>query len=284
MSSIETDYLVVGAGACGMAFTDELITNCDAEVLMVDRRHRPGGHWNDGYGFLRLHQPSAYYGVNSRRLGNDRIDESGPNAGFYERASAAEVCDYYGRVLDEQMLSSGKVRFFGMSDYVGDGDGEHRFVSRLTGETTTVRVRRKLVDATYIQTTIPLNHKPAFEVDPGARVVIPAPARVTRRSWFWVHDHRRGQDRDGHLLLADRSRCRIRPHPLDPPTRTLDGRPEDRPAAEADGLVRRVVRGPDGSSGPSRERGRLPSAARGERADTCDWIPPWNPRSTAARP
>ena len=173
MTTIETDYLVVGAGACGMACTDELITNCDAEVIMVDRRHRPGGHWNDGYGFLRLHQPSAYYGVNSRPLGKDRIDESGPNAGFYERASAAEVCDYYGRVLDEQMLSSGKVRFFGMSDYVGDGHGEHRFVSRLSGETTTVRVRRKLVDATYLETTIPLNHTPTFSVDPDARLVTP---------------------------------------------------------------------------------------------------------------
>ncbi|HJR19246.1 MAG TPA: NAD(P)-binding protein [Actinomycetota bacterium] len=173
MSTIETDYLVVGAGASGMGFTDELSANSDAEVVLVDRRHRPGGHWNDGYGFLRLHQPSAFYGVNSRPLGNDRIDESGPNAGLYERASGTEVCDYYGRVLDEQMLPSGKVRFFGMSDYVGNANGEHRFISRLTGETTTVRVRRKLVDATYIQTTVGPNHKPSFSVDPDARVVIP---------------------------------------------------------------------------------------------------------------
>jgi hypothetical protein len=173
MADLETDYLVVGAGASGMAFTDELIANSDAEVVMVDRRHRPGGHWNEGYGFLRLHQPSAFYGVSSRSLGNDRIDESGPNAGFYERASGAEVCDYYGRVLEEQMLPSGQVRFFGMSDYVGNGSGEYRIVSRLTGKTTTVRVRRKLVDATLLQTTIAINHTPFFSVDPDARVVTP---------------------------------------------------------------------------------------------------------------
>lgn len=44
-----------------------------------------------------------YYGVGSRPLGNDRIDEDGPNVGFDERASAAEICDYYSRVLDENL-------------------------------------------------------------------------------------------------------------------------------------------------------------------------------------
>jgi cation diffusion facilitator CzcD-associated flavoprotein CzcO len=38
---IETDYLVVGAGAAGMAFVDALIAACDADVVLVDRRHRP---------------------------------------------------------------------------------------------------------------------------------------------------------------------------------------------------------------------------------------------------
>ena len=87
--SIEVDYLVIGTGAAGMAFTDALISESDATVLMVDRRHGPGGHWNDAYPFVRLHQPSAFYGVNSRNLGEDRIDDTGPNAGFYERATAA---------------------------------------------------------------------------------------------------------------------------------------------------------------------------------------------------
>ena len=68
MPEIETDYLVVGAGASGMAFADALIAASDAEVVMVDRRHRPGGHWNDDYPFVRLHQPSALYGVASRAL------------------------------------------------------------------------------------------------------------------------------------------------------------------------------------------------------------------------
>ena len=170
-NEIVTDYLVIGAGAAGMAFTDALITECEADVVMVDRRHRPGGHWNNAYPFVRLHQPSPFYGVNSRVLGNDTIDEAGPNAGFYERATAAEICDYFSRVLDETLLGSGRVRFYGMSDYLGETSGEHKLVSRLTGDATTVRVRRKVIDATYLETPIPSTHTPSFVVDPEARFV-----------------------------------------------------------------------------------------------------------------
>jgi len=98
---IETDYLIVGAGAAGLAFADALIAASDADVVLVDRRHGPGGHWNDAYPFVRLHQPSAFYGVNSRVLGSDSIDCTGPNAGLYQRATAAEICDYYQKVLED---------------------------------------------------------------------------------------------------------------------------------------------------------------------------------------
>ncbi len=70
---LEADYLVVGCGAAGMAFTDALIDACDADVVMVDRRHAPGGHWLEAYPFVRLHQPSAYYGVNSLPLGSETM-------------------------------------------------------------------------------------------------------------------------------------------------------------------------------------------------------------------
>lgn len=171
MTEIETHYLVIGAGAAGMAFTDELIAHRDVEVVIVDRRHRPGGHWNDGYPFLRLHQPSAFYGVNSRMLGSDSIDETGPNAGFYERATVTEICDYYDEVLEHHLLPSGKVRFSGGCDYVGDWADEHVVVSRLTGEATSVRVRARIVDARYLESSVPARHTPGFDVDPDAWLV-----------------------------------------------------------------------------------------------------------------
>ncbi|HZR96741.1 MAG TPA: NAD(P)-binding protein, partial [Gaiellaceae bacterium] len=169
MRELETDYLVVGAGASGMAFADTLVAHSDADVVLVDRRHRPGGHWLDAYSFVRLHQPSAYYGVESRPLGADRIDEHGPNAGFYERASADEICDYYARVLDETLVPTGRVRFLGMHDY----RGSDVVVSLLDGSTARIAVRRAVVDATYAQSEIPARHVPGFAVDPGVTLVPP---------------------------------------------------------------------------------------------------------------
>ncbi len=88
---LEADYLVVGAGATGMAFTDALIDHADVSVVLVDRRHSVGGHWLDAYPFVRLHQASAFYGVASKLLGDGRIQATGPEAGLHERATAPEI-------------------------------------------------------------------------------------------------------------------------------------------------------------------------------------------------
>ena len=59
MQQLTTDYLVIGSGAMGMAFSDALLTETDAKIIIVDKHHQPGGHWNDAYPFVRLHQPSV---------------------------------------------------------------------------------------------------------------------------------------------------------------------------------------------------------------------------------
>ncbi|HEX3454511.1 MAG TPA: hypothetical protein VHS03_07785, partial [Gaiellaceae bacterium] len=107
----------MGAGALGMAFVDSLLTHGDADVVMVERRHRAGGHWLDAYPFVQLHQPSRYYGVDSTSLGFDRIETDGGDAGFFERASGSEICAYYDDVMRHRFLASGRVRFFPMSDH-----------------------------------------------------------------------------------------------------------------------------------------------------------------------
>src|SRR3954465_14038847 len=134
---LDADYLVIGAGAAGMAFTDALIEHADVNVVMVDRRHGVGGHWLDAYPFVRLHQASAFYGVASTVLGDGRIQQDGPEAGLHERATAPEIGASYARVLRERMLRSGRVRFYPNCDYVGDG----QFVSRVSGKRREVRVR-----------------------------------------------------------------------------------------------------------------------------------------------
>ncbi|RZT97835.1 cation diffusion facilitator CzcD-associated flavoprotein CzcO [Rivibacter subsaxonicus] len=174
----ETDYLVVGAGAAGMAFTDALLTHSDATVTIVDRRHAPGGHWIDAYPFVRLHQPSAFYGVDSVPLGQDAIDRSGLNAGFYELATADELRAYFARVMQQHFLASGRVRYFPGSDYGRDPTGRHHFTPALTGVTREVRVRRKLVDTTYLEGSIPATSAPPFAVADGVRCI--AAGELTR--------------------------------------------------------------------------------------------------------
>lgn len=178
---LETDYLVVGAGASGMAFVDALIEHSSADVIMVDRRHRPGGHWHDAYPFVRLHQPAACYGVSSTDLGGDRIDTRGNNAGMYELSSAQEICSYFSEVMERVLLPSGQVRFMPMSEYQARDDGRHVVSSLLDGEEVDIIVRRKVVDAAYIEPAIPSTHTPAFDIESGA-VVIPPNDLVKLRS------------------------------------------------------------------------------------------------------
>lgn len=164
---LETDYLVVGAGAQGMAFVDTLIDHSDADVIMVDRRSRPGGHWVDAYPFVRLHQPSSFYGVGSTPLGLDRVADTGPEVGYYERATGSEICGYFDDVMARRLLPSGRVRFFPMCDHLGDG----RFRSRLTDQMTEVTARRAVVDATYMASRIPATEPAPFDVADGVRCV-----------------------------------------------------------------------------------------------------------------
>ena len=94
MTQLDTDYLIIGAGASGLAFADSLLAETEAHLTIVDRRDRPGGHWNDAYPFVRLHQPSSFYGVTSTPLGRGRLDQSGLNKGFEELATGAEITAY----------------------------------------------------------------------------------------------------------------------------------------------------------------------------------------------
>lgn len=164
---METDYLIVGAGAVGLAFADTLLAETDAHITIVDRHGKPGGHWNDAYSFVSLHQPSAFYGVNSLPLGEDRIDQTGVNQGLYELASGPEVSGYFGRVMNQRLLASGRVSYFPMSNYLGDG----RIMSLLSGKESQFQIRKKTVDATYFRTTVPSTHKPQFAVAEGVDFV-----------------------------------------------------------------------------------------------------------------
>jgi len=159
-TELSADYLVVGAGAMGMAFVDTLLTETDASIVMVDRRDKPGGHWNTAYPFVRLHQPSSFYGVNSVVLGSDRIDDRGGNEGLYELASGNEIVSYFDQIMTRRFMPSGRVQFYPNCNYIG----ESRFSSAVSGEAYAVTSNHKVVDATYMNVSVPSMRPPSYDV------------------------------------------------------------------------------------------------------------------------
>lgn len=164
--TVEADYLVVGAGAMGMAFTDALIDHADVRVALVDHRHGAGGHWLAAYPFVRLHQASAFYGVASTLLGDGRLQDHGPEQGLQERATQPEITRYYEQVLT-RWIDSGRVEFLPSSEFVGG----RTVVSRVSGQRYEVPEHCRVVNAHYLAPSIPAEKPPPFAVGGGARVV-----------------------------------------------------------------------------------------------------------------
>ena len=167
------DYLVIGAGATGMAFCDTLLhhasPSCSPSVVLVDKHTRPGGQWNDSYNFVALHQPSKGYGVESEKL-----EPSGdPNADTH-RATRQEILDYYSNV-QRKLESQYNFRFVGstwfdMDQLGGEGttvkDGLYQLKSLSSDGTSStsssIRVHKKVVDARCLEPDLPVNVAPKF--------------------------------------------------------------------------------------------------------------------------
>ena len=165
--TLEVDYLVVGAGAMGMAFTDSLVDHAaHVRVALVDRRHGVSGHWLAAYPFVRLHQSSAFYGVASTLLGGGQLQQRGPEKGLQERASQPEICAYYAKVLD-RLVDTGRVEFFPNSEYAGD----RSFTSRVSGERFEIGPGCRVVDARYLAPSIPAEKAAPFGVADDVRLI-----------------------------------------------------------------------------------------------------------------
>ncbi|NPC41349.1 pyridine nucleotide-disulfide oxidoreductase [Nocardioides sp. zg-1230] len=162
--TLEVDYLVVGAGAMGMGFTDALVDHSDARVAIVDRRHSAGGHWLEDYPFVRLHQASSFYGVASTVLGG-QVQQAGPEAGLHARASQPEIVDYYAHAL-ERLRGTGRVEVFTGCEVVG-----RRVVSRISGQTWEVPSTCRVVNSHYLSPTIPAESSAPFSVADDAHAV-----------------------------------------------------------------------------------------------------------------
>jgi hypothetical protein len=105
--------------------------------------------------------------VNSRQLGSGTVDHAGLNAGFYELAGGAEVLAYFDAVM-QQLLPSGRVQYYPMTEYLGGGR-----VRTLSGAHLEITARRRVVDTTHVGVVVPSMRPPPFVVAEGVECVSP---------------------------------------------------------------------------------------------------------------
>ena len=159
IEQLETDYLIIGAGAMGLAFADEILKHDkSALVMFVERRGAVGGHWVDAYDHVKLHQPAIAYGVNSLELSESDTDLS----------SRPQIINYFERI-SKRYLNSGRARFLFKCDYVGEQELDKGFVAEAQSNIDsdlryTIHVRRKIVDSGYMRVEVPSTHPPAYQV------------------------------------------------------------------------------------------------------------------------
>ena len=141
--SLEADYFCIGAGAMGMAFVDIILKKTsDKTIILVDDHMQPGGHWNDAYPYVTLHQPSTFYGVDSLALEKEPLS--------LELASKSEILAYYQAVI-ANFIKTGRLKYFPMCR--ADSDLNKRTFRSLTrpGLVWQVGPDATIVDATYMK-------------------------------------------------------------------------------------------------------------------------------------
>ena len=181
------DYLVVGAGAASLSFVDTLLKEKPTlNIVLVDHHHAPGGHWNDAYDHVLLHQPSFLYGVESRAL--ERVDpKAPPGSEFVHRANKYELLKYFADVV-KGWERDYNVRYFNNSWFGKRGFGLAKGGVRKqcgseeagaedcgmvyefeqpqgSGKMFSIAVREKVVDGTKGEPSVPATSAPKFAVE-----------------------------------------------------------------------------------------------------------------------
>lgn len=175
---LSADYVVLGSGALGLGFADALL-NSDptATIICVDKYDRPGGHWLYAYPFVRLHQPSSLYGACSLPLGSNFVETHGRSKGMVEMATSSEILAYFDKLYREVLLPT--QRFTLLSLHELDVPSEDYLASRsdyseplkftatslATGKQISLMARKKFIDTTYEQVTVPSQRSFPFGVD-----------------------------------------------------------------------------------------------------------------------
>jgi hypothetical protein len=176
------DYLIIGGGASGWSFTDTLLgtSKQPLRVIMVDQHSAPGGQWNDSYEFVRLHQPSSMYGIESKKL---EVENSSDH-----RATRIELLQYYADVQKEletkhdfEFVGDTTLDLAQLTENAGKDNGNNNYIikNNTTGESRTINVRKRIVDARNLEPDLPISTPPKFKFPADTIAVAPVNDIVT---------------------------------------------------------------------------------------------------------
>jgi hypothetical protein len=247
-AALESDYLVVGAGAAGMAFTDALLSHSDATVTIVDRRHAPGG-----------------------ALGRRLSVRAAPSAvRVLRRRLRAARAGRHRRDRDERRLlrarrrerAKGLLRTGHASPFPAHRAGPVLPLLRLRRRASLhlpahwrveARARAPQTDRHRVPGGRGPGDEPSALRDGRRRPLRDAErARLPRAPARAPRDHRRRQDRARHVRVAARAGRPGDDDPLDPAARSLVDEPQVPAAARAPAGPLARHRDPARGHGPSR--------------------------------
>lgn len=191
VKNLVCDYLVIGCGAASLAFIDTLLIQIPtAKVIVVDKKPYPGGHWVDAYGYVKLHQPSVVYGLESKQLEGNwaKLLFQKMMLPWKHRATQEDILKYYRNFIEEK-VSKQQIEYYPNCEYNFDdesehNDGVHSFSSSLSTikeggapppkkKLYLVKVNAKLVDGTIGECQVPSQCPVTFPVDDGIHLITP---------------------------------------------------------------------------------------------------------------
>jgi len=179
---ISCDYFIVGSGAASLSYIDTLLTELPSvKIVLIDQKAAPGGHWNDAYGFVKLHAPSLLYGIASRQLEGNwlKLVMTKFMLPWNHRATKLEILNYFQTYVDDK-VAAGQLEYYPSSYYdfsSSSSSKTHKFSASgdadKTGTDTTyeVDVRIKFVNGVLGETQVPSQAPLRFPVDEGVRVM-----------------------------------------------------------------------------------------------------------------
>ncbi|WP_415394886.1 FAD-dependent oxidoreductase [Rhodococcus globerulus] len=134
----QCDVCIVGAGIAGLnaaAVASQYLSR-DHKIILIDRRHRPGGMWSDTYPYIRLHQPHPLFTAGNIKwtLGQERS----------YLATKPEVLDHFTHCLDVIKKRVQVIEYFGwtVDSHAESADGNRITAQSETGQRLAIAATR----------------------------------------------------------------------------------------------------------------------------------------------